>query len=191
MKKTGWMVLLLVPVLSFSQSLCPCSFKGFISGGMTVGDREIKPLFQASGGILYSDQRFYTGIGAGIDLYRFSSVPVFADMRMYFGQKKEGFIYGNIGFNIAATDKDMDNGVVMIKLKDKLNGGVYSDTGWGYRLALKGHNSLSVRPGFSHKRIKNQTQYRSAGCASCDDEKYTYQYDLQRAVIKLSWELGK
>lgn len=188
MMKFFLLALLMYPVTVFSQqTLCPCNFRMITSVGMVAGESSAKPVFQLSGGITYD--RFYTGIGAGLDPYRFRSVPLFADWRMDIGKKRSVVVYANAGYSFPYGNEETDESP--FKISDRFTGGFYMDAGVGYRLPLNKLNRLLLSAGYSHKRINNVVGYKYTWCLTCDEEIYTYQYDLGRIVTKLSWELGK
>ncbi len=185
-----WIAILLLPLTVCSQSICPCHFKSFVSVGAIGGQHEIKTMTQLSGGVTYDQGMFYTGIGVGIDPYRFNSVPLFADVRINFGKKKNGFVYGNLGYNIP-YDNNSEENPFAFKITDRFHGGVYTDAGIGYRLRVKGKGRLLLSAGHSYKRISNVQTTRYIWCPTCDIEKFTYRYSFNRIVAKLSLEFGK
>lgn len=188
MMKVILLAILFYPLTIFSQeNFCPCNFRMITSAGMVAGESSAKPLFQLSSGITY--HRFYTGIGAGIDPYRFHSIPLFADWRMDLGKKRSVFVYGNAGYNFPYDNKEAVTDPS--KISDRFTGGFYMDAGLGYRLPLNKMNRMLLSAGYSHKRINNVIGYRYFWCRACEEEIYTYQYDLGRIVAKLSWEFGK
>ena len=187
-----WFILLLFPFSVYSQKpACSCRFQSILTAGLAAGESTAKPIFQWSGGINYND-RFFAGVGAGIDPYRFKSVPLFVDWRMNFGKAKTGFLYANTGYSFPYDNTSPEIWEDPWRTTDKFSGGLYLDVGLGYRLQLKGWHRLLFSAGFSHKRINNTTGYTyPCFMPPCTEEIYKYQYNLGRIVTKFSWELTK
>jgi hypothetical protein len=184
-----WLLLVSYSVNS-QKPTCSCSLQGTLSAGLAAGASKTKPLFQASGGI--KSGRYFAGIGGGVDLYRFKSIPVFADARWDFGRSGEGFLYGNLGYNFPFSNHSESNWFMdNWKTTDEFKGGYYFDAGIGYRIYLKGAGRLLVSAGFSQKRISNVTGFTYPCLVEpCPEEIYKYRYDLGRIVAKISWELS-
>ncbi|RYY14497.1 MAG: hypothetical protein EOO04_30115, partial [Chitinophagaceae bacterium] len=100
--------------------------------GLLAGETDTKPTFQLSGGIV--KKRHFIGAGIGYELYRFNSLPVFADWRMDFGKKKSAFLYGNAGYNFPTHQKKKEE--EFLKVSESFRGGFFMDAGIGYKLRL-------------------------------------------------------
>lgn len=181
------MILLLLPVISFSQKQAAGKIKPHtvLSSGMIAGQTGVKPLFQLSGGI--GHDRFFTGIGAGYDAYKFNTVPVFADWRINFGNKKVVFVYAHAGYNFPAGNQEEDEA---FKISEQTKGGFYMDGGIGYRLPGILHR-FSFSAGYSQKNVVQKKTYSFCGFVDCDQFTYTYRYNSGRIMIKAGWEFGK
>jgi hypothetical protein len=190
--RATWLILLLIPFSVYSQQpACSCRFQSILSAGLAAGESPVKPIFQWSGGINLND-RFFAGVGGGIDPYRFKSVPVFADLRMSFGKSQAGFLYSNIGYSFPYDNTSIESWDDPFRTTEKFTGGFYLDVGIGYRLKLKSWNRLLFSSGFSHKRVSNIIGYTyPCFMPPCTEDISKYQYDLGRIVMKVSWELTK
>jgi hypothetical protein len=191
MKNKYFIIALLFPLVSFSQSnLSRAHLHTIVSIGAAAGQSAVKPLAQVSSGFTYNN-RWFTGIGIGIDHYNYKSIPLFADLRMNFGKTRSGFLYGNAGYNFPYDNKS--KGDVYSLGPDHIYGGFYMDAGIGYRIRLSSSQHLLFSAGYSQKRIKDAMSYNSLlYCPVCDGgDTYTYRYTMGRIITKLSWELGR
>jgi hypothetical protein len=188
--KNKWLIIaVLFPVVSFSQenSSRP-RFHTIASVGVAAGESTAKPLFQLVPGFSYD--RWFTGIGIGLDQYNFTTIPLFADWRVNFGKTRSGFLYANGGYNFSVNNKSgIDN---WFKTTDRFEGGLYMDAGLGYRIRMGPLHRLLFSAGYSQKNITNIVGY-TYQCFNppCTEEVYRYHYNLGRIVTKLSWEIGR
>ena len=184
------MLAVLFPVMSFSQqSTSKARVTSIASVGFAAGESTAKPLFQLSGGFNYG--RFFSGIGIGMDQYRFNSFPLFADWRANFGKERLAFVYANGGYNFPGKNKSMND--EWFKTTDLFDGGFYMDAGLGYRIRLNSSlHRLLFSAGYSRKTISNKVGY-TYQCFNppCQENLYTYKYELGRIVAKFSWEFGR
>lgn len=188
--KNKWLILVvLFPVFAVGQPRTGKPTLRLIpSIGFSAGESTAKPLFQLSGG--YSYGRTFAGIGGGLDEYKFTSFPVFADWRWSFGSAREAFLYGNLGYNIAGrnTDEARKNPWA---ISTKYAGGLYTDIGIGYRLRFKSANSILFSAGFSQKNMR-ETVRNSTWCISppCPETVNTNSYQLGRIIARFGWQFG-
>ena len=181
---------MLFPALSFAQQNPNGSrFHTIVSGGMMAGESIAKPLFQLSAGWTHH-QRWFTGIGTGIDLYNLRSIPLFADGRMSLGKKQSFFVYANAGYNFPVGNKN--DAEDYFKITDKFYGGFYWDAGAGYNLRLHAMHRLSLSAGYSYKKLSNKTGYGfTCPGGNCPEQIYIYHYYMGRIAAKLGWEIGR
>jgi hypothetical protein len=188
--KTKWFIIAaFFPLFTFSQDKkpCPC-LNTIISGGVVAGESAAKPLAQLETGIKYD--RYFTGIGIGLDHYYLKSIPLFAGWRMNFGKTRLFFLYINEGYNFPYNNKSLNDNT--FKTTDDFNGGFYMDAGVGYRILLTSYHRLLFSAGYSRKDIVNKVGY-TYPCFDppCLEQIYNYRYSLGRIITKLSWEFGK
>ena len=188
MKNKWFIIAVLSPLLSFSQESSSGSrFNTIASVGMAAGESTVKPLFQLVSGFSYD--RWFTGIGIGLDHYNLKSIPLFADWRMNFGKTRSAFLYANGGYNFPYSNKSNENN--FFKTTDRFNGGFYMDAGLGYRIHLSSLHRLSFSAGYSQKNIVNEIGYTYPCLVPpCTEDVYKYHYTLGRVITKLSWEFG-
>jgi hypothetical protein len=188
--KSKWLIIaVLFPAISLSQESSSKSHLNTIASvGLAVGESTAKPLYQLSAGLAYD--RYFAGIGAGIDQYNFNSVPLFADWRMNFGKARQVFLYTNCGYNFTYNNDGSNS--PFFKTTDRFYGGFYMDAGIGYRIRLNSLHRLLLSAGYSQKNVNNKVGYTyPCTVPPCLEEIYIYHYTLGRIITKLSWELGK
>ncbi|HLG38574.1 MAG TPA: hypothetical protein VI461_02860 [Chitinophagaceae bacterium] len=187
--KTKWLIIAaLFPLLSFSQDKHGSGFNAIVSTGVVAGESAAKPLVQVAAGLNYD--RYFMGVGLGLDPYYFKSIPLFADWRINFGKTRLAFVYANGGYNLPYNNKNAEDN--FFKSTDRFNGGFYMDLGMGYRIRLSSYHRLLFSAGYSRKDISNKVGY-TYPCLNppCDEQITNYRYSLGRIVTKLSWEFGK
>lgn len=130
----------------------------------------------------------FAGVGAGLDYYRFRSIPLFFDLRHEFGKGHRNiFVYGDIGYNYDwLSDKNKENNYLFSISNYK--GGIYYDAGLGYKISFNRKDALLLSVGYSEKKIENEagaTFCPFAGPCSPDMEKYSY--TMRTLIIKAGW----
>lgn len=162
---------------------------GITTVGFAAGESTAKPLFQLSGGV--SIDRWFAGAGFGMDDYYFNSFPLFADWRMGFGKKRLLFVYADGGYTFPGKYGG-NNDFNFFKTTDRLLGGFYMDTGFGYRIRLNSLHRILLSAGYSQKNLTKKIGYTfPCGIEPCLEQVDKYHYQLGRIVTKLSWEFGK
>lgn len=121
--------------------------------GIMDGDQSTNPQFQVVGGIVAKNWRI--GMGAGLDYYSVRSVPVFVDVRNYFGKKKKAFAFANLGYNIPWPKEDQYKTIFIQggTKKSEFDMGIYTDAGIGYDIDLGKQKNLSVSIGYTIKKF--------------------------------------
>jgi hypothetical protein len=188
--KNKWIIIaLFFPVLSFSQANSShARIHTIVSIGAIGGESTVKPIAQLSSGLSFD--RWFTGIGTGVDQYNFKSIPLFADLRMNFGKTRSGFLYANGGYNFPYDNKSKNLGYG--EADSHMYGGFYMDAGIGYRIRLNSSHRLLFSAGYSQKRINDRIGYSLIYCPTCREEDvYTYHYTMGRIVSKISLEWGR
>lgn len=194
MKKLTLVVFLLpfFAVAQLNEKQHTTAFTTITSAGFLAGESGVKLVGQLSAGFSFS--RYFAGVGAGYDAYRFNSLPLFADLRVSFNREKTAFLYVNPGYNFSLHNK---NKTAPFIIEDNVKGGLYMETGIGYRVKLNNKHNLSFSGGYSFKKITEYKKYAYpicgvAGCTTGDwVETYKYPYKFGRIIFKMSWEMGK
>lgn len=131
----------------------------------------------------------FSGIGIGIDYYRFRSIPLFIDLRQEFGKGPNAiFAYGDIGYNFDwLTDEDRQE--TSFSTSADFKGRLYYDAGVGYKFAFKSTHALLFSLGYTYKKIEVHDMV-SSFCigGTCPPEKQIYSYSMPRWVVKAGWK---
>lgn len=168
------------------SSGCGCSFSSVNQVGVLEGETGSALQLQTINGIRYN--KWFAGIGVGLDHYRVRSVPVFIDVRRnLFSRSNSPFAYGNFGVNIPwAEDKNK-----MQWGSNSFHSGLYYDAGIGYRFGLGKKTGLVFSGGFSLKQMR---EYRSsevvcfrAPCPEAETDRY--HFSLKRFSFKAGIQL--
>ncbi len=156
MRKLFFRVFFLLPVVGFSQNK----------------QVKLKPQFQTSAGISFLAGQFepayqwqlvngfkinnwFAGIGAGVDHYRYRTVPVFISARRDKLFNRNFFAYADAGVMIPAV-KDEEK--VPFAMRDEFSTGFYSETGIGYAFSSKGKLSFRISTGYSFRTLKEEVE---------------------------------
>ena len=122
------------------------------------GDHFASGQVQLAGGI--EKKGWAIGIGAAIDYYKVRTVPVFADLRTYFGKHRLLFSYLNLGGNIAWPLESQlsyhwqPGG----SRPGSFSNGLYTDLGIGYAFRGKKNRGVVMSLGYSIKTISETYQ---------------------------------
>ncbi len=125
--------------------------------GILNGNQDNSFQFQLLGGIV--SKNWQVGMGAGLDYYKVRSVPLFADIRRYFGGDNKVFAFVNAGCNIPwALDKQYKTSFIVGggTEKSKFEMGWYTDLGVGYDIRLGANRNLSLSLGYSMKTVSER-----------------------------------
>lgn len=157
-------------------------------------------LLEGSNGSFFSLQtilgvqfnKSFSGIGVGLDYYRFRSIPLFVDLRQEFGKGPNAvFAYGDIGYNFDwLTDEDKQE--TLFSSNADFTGGLYYDVGIGYKYAFKSSHALLFSLGYAYKRIElNEQAGRFCIGGTCppgtQTETQIYKYSMPRWAVKAGW----
>jgi hypothetical protein len=183
--KKSIIILLLLPVFSFSQKL---KTHVITSAGIVAGATETRAVFSFTGGVAYKN--YFTGIGIAYDRYKYNSIPVFADWRFNFGENKVVFVYLAGGCNFPGSYQKEEE---LFKIKDRMKPGLYTDAGVGYRLPAGKMHRFILSAGFSTKSMTWERKYNYSVTIPEQDNgwMYAYKYHFNRFETKFSWEIGR
>lgn len=125
---------------------------------------------------------FFTGIGFGMNNYRFESYPLFADVRVFPGKSRSFFGYGNLGYNFNGKNEPEKN---IYYNTAEFTGGVYTSVGAGVQLKLAGNASVVFDVGFAYKEIKNKIGVVNPCLVGpCPVDYSYYAYGLGTVILK-------
>lgn len=145
------------------------------------GENHVNTAFQTINGIKFSN--WFSGIGIGIDNYRYKTLPLFADARWHFGEDKKAFFYGDLGYNFPLKNKPGKE-VYYYNTYD-FSGGIYTDLGIGFQLSLNKYSCLIFSLGHSYKKVQNKIGIKviCPGFA-CPVDYSQYDYKFGRMILK-------
>lgn len=133
--------------------------------------------------------RWFTGIGAGIDYYGMRSVPLFLNVQRDLSDKsKRPFLFASGGVNMpwATSTQNASKGYIGEARK-----GLYVDGGIGMKLQTKSIGAVVFSAGFSYKKTSDKVEMFSLWSSYWpprpSDEYFKYQY--RRIVLKLGLQL--
>ena len=187
MKKLFTLVIVIVLHQATLRAQTAGSHKGVLQSisaiGLVNGSTGSSMMLQSTVG--YSVKHTFAGLGAGLDLYKFRSVPLFLDLRQELGHKKQNiFLYGQGGYNLPwVTDQQKNESPFS---NSGYKGSWYYDAGLGYRIRIN-TNALLFSAGYSYKELRTQgTEWMCSG-TGCGLTDQRYRYRLPRVVVKAGW----
>ncbi|HEX4375244.1 MAG TPA: hypothetical protein VHZ50_18205 [Puia sp.] len=155
-------------------------FQSINNIGLIIGQKDGAFDLQTVNG--FQRKSIFAGVGVALDYYGFRSIPLFVDLRKYFGSHKNAFfIYEDCGVNFDSQKSGINN----FGSPYHYNAGFYNDIGAGYKFYLKNKTSFLVSGGYTYKRISetisNQECPFGGPCYSQTDK---YFFDLSRLILK-------
>lgn len=178
------MISLLIPFSVIGQNN-KIYFHSINSFGLIGGESEVSTAFQTVNGILFPN--WFSGIGVGVDNYRYRTLPLFLDGRWYFGDEKRGFIYGDIGYNFPMKDKPGKEMVHYGNYNYHFKGGLYSELGIGFKMKFIKKTSILFSLAYSYKQLQTQIGIVPL-CVGCDPYWYNYKFGYGRIMLKTGVE---
>jgi hypothetical protein len=183
--------LVMVSTSCYSQekpSEKPLMFHSINQVGLLDGSTGTYFQMQSVNGFQY--KKWFAGIGAGLDYYRYRSFPLFADVRRQFGNpNKSFFIYADAGVHFIWV-RTQDKKAYYFNADDQFINGFYCDAGLGYQLKLKTGSALLFSAGFSYKKVTekltNLQNFTNLIPAPNTD---WYDYYLNRLTLKIGFQL--
>lgn len=138
--------------------------------------------FQTVNGIRFSN--WYSGIGIGVDKYKYKTLPLFVDVRKFFGAEKKAFVYGDIGYNFPMKNKPEKE--IYYYRSYHFTGGIYTDIGMGYQFHLYKNNSLLFGLGYSYKKLESKIGGVVNYCPNigCPVDYSKYEFSYGRIILK-------
>jgi len=117
------------------------------------GDHSAGGQVQLTGGI--EKKSWGIGIGTAFDYYKIRTVPMFVDLRTYFGKSRSLFSYLNMGSNIVwpLESQYSNHWQAGVNRPGSFHNGLYTDLGIGYALHGKKNRGIIISLGYSMKTI--------------------------------------
>lgn len=192
----GFILLILAQYSTAQQKLSsPPKFHSLQQVGMINGNGAVSGLIQTINGVELN--QWFAGAGVGIDFYRYRSVPLFIDVKRFFGLRNNNalFVYADAGYNqpwLGPRKEMFSWGNGSRETQSNYKGGLYSDAGLGYALRFKKGNKMLLSAGYSYKYFKEIATTKTiiggiAGNTETTDIQQ-YKFNLNRLMIKIGWE---
>jgi hypothetical protein len=178
-------VILLVGITTHAQQKKP-SFSSQVYTGIVTGESATDLQLQTINGVKWD--KWFGGIGAGIDWYYYRSIPVFASVsRSLFQKGKRSFmLYGDAGINLPWKQQYF---YTFEDINAKQFAGLYWASGFGYKFGLgKADNALLLRLGYSYKKTEERiTSTFPCFNPPCLPSTEVYAYKLKRLSLSIGW----
>lgn len=148
--------------------------------GLIQGQKGSSLSLQSINGVQYKS--IFGGIGIGLDLYRYRTIPLFISLRNEFGKTcNKLFVFADAGTNFY-WKKDGDE--KMYYENDKFENGFYGGGGVGYKLSLDKHFSFLLSAEYSYKKLSESGSYVYFDIANSENRVY----NMNRIIIKTGFE---
>lgn len=183
MKKNIVSALIIFLLLSFCASAQKkkTRFHSINTFEMISGESPVDIGFQTINGIRFSN--WFSGIGIGVDQYRYKTLPLFIDARKFFGTEKRAFFYGDIGYDFPMKNKPGKE--VYYYTSYHFSGSIYTDIGIGYQFYLSKKTDLIFSLGNSFKKLKTRTEVvNECLTAPCPVNFSNYDFSFNRMILK-------
>ena len=181
-------LLLATSSISQSTSIKPAhkiAFKSINQFGLLTGGNGQSGTLQTINGVQLN--KWFAGVGAGIDYYGTRGVPLFLDVRKELLNKKNSpFIYADGGIHIPwATAAQNQNKAYLGEDKK----GAYFDGGLGIKLQTKSIGAILLSAGYSYKQVKSKAEMFTIWSFPTPVRSYEYyNYQYRRIVVKIGLE---
>ncbi len=176
----SFLIFLIFSFSALSQKK-PVKFHSINQFGIAGGESEMKPVFQTVSGIQFAN--WFSGIGIGVDNYRYKTLPLFIHGRRYFGADKNGFIYADFGYDFSLKNKPGKE--VYYYDSYHFKGGIYTDIGIGYQFYLSKNSSFLFSLGYSYKELQSKIGVNTCPfIGPCYVDYSKYNFDYGRMVLK-------
>jgi len=177
-----------LPLMMHAQKTkpgCGCRFSSINQVGLLEGSNGHSMQLQTINGLRY--KTWFTGIGVGLDYYRFRTIPLFIDVRKdLFNKLNTPFFYGDAGIHLPwVLDKEKNWWG-----EADYNRGFYYDAGFGYNFNLGKNGALLFSGGISLKKIR-ETRHYEVVCVTfpCPAQSERYDFTLRRFSLKAGLRL--
>ncbi len=151
--------------------------------GIVEGAAATKPLLQTVNGIQL--ERWFAGIGTGIDYYAYRTIPLFLDVRRNLSNKRmTPFAYADVGMNFPWTPGRVKDEWFSSKFKN----GYYYDLGIGYTIGTKNSGGFLISLGYSEKQYSEIRENPSIYSFPSPTNRTKFNYQLRRISIKAGWK---
>jgi len=134
------------------------------------------------------NNKWFAGVGTGLDYYRYRSIPVFISLNRIITNKKPLFLSLDGGINYAWVDRERSRTNDFIS--SRFSPALYWASGLGYKIYSKNKKDAAVfSVGYSYKHLKEK-QEKFVFCTNppCAPAIEYYDYRLKRISVRLGWQ---
>ena len=189
MYRNALLLLILLPLFAIAQnkkSSAPMKFQTSIGAGLLVGHSESSVNWQLVNG--FKINNWFGGIGAGVDYYRYRTVPLFLSARRERLFHSNFFAFADAGLAIPAV---RDNQRKEFVVRDKYYPGFYSETGIGWAIPANKKLSVRVSLGYSFRTVREEAEFPSfRSWWPSPNTEIEYRYKFQLLTLKTTVSLG-
>ncbi len=182
MLKQSFLLLLLLPLLTFSQTKTTVAKPRFqSSAGISFLAGQWEPSYQWQLVSGFKINNWFAGIGGGTDHYRYRTVPLFVSVRREELFNRAFFAFADAGVSIPSVkdEEKQQNGI-----RDKFYTGFYSETGVGYAIPSKRKFSLRFSAGYSFRTLKEEIEFPSFWSWPTENSVTEYKYKFHLITLK-------
>lgn len=179
-----------IALLSYSQNkqmqTTKIKYSTINQAGLLSGSQGESGTFETINGIMIN--KWFTGIGAGIDYYGERDIPVFIDVRRDItSNKNTPFVYTDAGVDLAWLNDNQKRQ----RSKPVNSPGLFYDLGAGWKLGGRNKRAFIVSAGYSFKQAKERLNYTIFNPALRISEPAVQymNYKYRRLVIKVGFQL--
>ena len=129
---------------------------------------------------------WFTGIGTGLDYYRYRSIPLFINISKFLFTGQKFFVSGNGGINFPWLGSPASGwNTISVNYPAK----VFFESGIGYKIGKSNSgNGMLINAGYSYKRISEKHHVTNPCLVGpCPEFYEKYDYHLRRLSIKVGY----
>jgi len=186
--------MLIVFTVQAQQIKSKAAFSVSAQTALLNGDNHVNGQFLMSAG--FKKSGWFIGAGSGFDYYKYRTVPVFADVKKYFGKgNRQLFVYANAGTNVAwptANQKNLRTGAGWWGWSSPSNSlfknGIYTDLGVGYTLFNSKHRGFFTALGYSTKTLTEVYDEQIWNGTTSVMTKRTLDYTMNRILFRIGYK---
>lgn len=170
--------------LNAQKSEKKISFGSINQAGLLTGQYSEALTIQTVNGII--KDKWFAGLGAGIDYYAQRSIPLFARVQRAFSNKSNHpFVYADAGINFRWLDREN-----VYKADYDYNPGLYYALGIGYKFKAFTNAGFLISAGYSYKQMSETVpNYWLSVWPVQEQNMVKYNYQFRRIEIKLGLQL--
>ena len=161
-------------------------FENNLQAGVLIGQKGSKPALNVHviNGLKFDT--WFTGIGVGIDYYGLKrSIPLLVDIKKDFSAKTNTcYLFADAGYNFPWL---MDNQKPQYSNYYKAMGGLYYETGLGYKFRIFKTSHIGFSAGYSFKQVKEKYAQPCVRCENYVPPVELYNFMYRRLSVKFNW----